>query len=191
MNGDQIANLAYLGLLGGAIAFYYFASNRQGLGKTLQQLMLWALIFIGVIAAYGMWGDIRSTVIPQQSLSMSDNQLQVPRSPDGHYYLTLDVNETPVRFMVDTGASMVVLTKNDASKAGLDVGNLTFWGTAITANGPVEIAPVVLDRLGPFSDRDVRASVNGGEMEQSLLGMSYLGLFDSVQIRNDRLILSR
>ena len=83
------------------------------------------------------------------------------------------------------------MVENDAAKAGLDVGNLAFWGTAMTANGPVEIAPVVLDRLGPFSDRDVRASVNGGEMEQSLLGMSYLGLFDSVQIRNDRLILSR
>jgi aspartyl protease family protein len=52
---------------------------------------------------------------------------------------------------------------------------------------------VVLDRvaLGPIEDRNLRASVNGGQMEQSLLGMAYLDRFDRIEIANDRLILTR
>lgn len=191
MNGDQIANIAYLGLLGAAIAFWFFAENRQGLNKTLRTAAVWALIFIGVIAAYGLWGDIRSTVVPQQSLSLNEARIEVPRSPDGHYHLTLDVNGVPIDFLVDTGATGVVLSRRDARAAGLETDQLNFWGSANTANGTVATAPVVLESFGPFGDRNMRAFVNGGELGKSLLGMDYLQRFDTVQIAGDRLILAR
>jgi aspartyl protease family protein len=87
----------------------------------------------------------------------------------------------------------VVLTQEDAARVGLDPDNLPYIGTAFTANGEVATAPVRLDTvdLGEMRDTRVRASVNSGEMESSLLGMSYLSRFSSIEIRRDLLILSR
>ena len=117
----------------------------------------------------------------------------MPRGRDGHYSLTLQINGVDVDFLVDTGASQVVLTQQDAARVGLNPDKLAFIGTAFTANGEVRTAPVRLDTvdLGGIRDTRVRASVNGGEMSGSLLGMSYLNRFDSIEIRGDRLILTR
>lgn len=191
MTGDQIASLAFLVLLGSAIAFWFFVENRQGISKTVRQLAVWALIFIGVIAAYGLWGDIRSTVVPTQSLSLDEGRIEVPRAPDGHYHLVLDVNGVPVDFLVDTGASAVVLSRRDAERAGLAPDDLDYYTSARTANGEVATAPVRLEQLGPFDDGGIRAFVNGGELDKSLLGMDYLQRFGTVQITGDRLILAR
>ncbi len=192
MNGDQIAQLAYLGLLGAAVAGWFFSQNSQSLGKTTQQLAAWVLIFVGAIAAVGLWQDIQGTLVPQQSV-ISENRIAVPQSFDGHYYLTLSVNGAPVEFVVDTGATEMVLTREDAAAIGIDTGSLNFIGTAFTANGAVRTAPVWLDevRLGPLVDRNVRAVVNDGELFGSLLGMGYLERFSSIEIRGDELILTR
>ena len=116
--------LIYLVLLLAAVGSWLFVQNRQTLGKTVQQLAIWAFIFLGVIAGYGLWDDIRSTVLPQQSAMTSAGQIEVPRSPDGHYYLTLDVNTVPVSFLVDTGATDVVLNAQDARNVGELPGSL-------------------------------------------------------------------
>lgn len=192
MNADQIANLAFLGLLGAAIAGSYFMSQRGNLGKTAQQAAVWGLIFVGVIAAVGMWGDIRNTVSPRQQIDAA-GEIVLPRQPNGHYYLTLDVNDVPVDFVVDTGASQIVLSQEDAARVGIDPASLRYLGVANTANGQVRTAPVWLDRisLGEMQDFEVPAVVNDGQMDGSLLGMTYLDSFDTIQIRNGELILQR
>jgi len=161
------------------------------MGRVAQQASIWALIFIGVIAVAGMWGDITQSVAPRQQ--MDGTQVSVPRSPDGHYYLTLDINNTPVNFVVDTGASQVVLTQEDARRIGLDPAELRYLGRANTANGTVETANVSLEQvsLGDIVDQQVRAVVNGGQMEKSLLGMTYLNGFSSIAITNSELVLTR
>ena len=94
--------MAYLGLLGAAILGLYLAHNRESLGKVVQQAVVWALIFIGAIAAAGLWSDIRRDVTPAQAM-LSDGRIEVPVSRDGHFRLTLQVNDVPVDFVVDTG----------------------------------------------------------------------------------------
>ena len=192
MTGDQTASFIYLALLGTVIAAGLFLRGRDELGKTLQNLGIWVLIFLGVIAAYGLWGDIRREVAPTQAL-LSDGRIEVPRSPDGHYHLRLDVNGVSLPFIVDTGASDIVLSARDAEAAGIDTDGLAYLGQAMTANGLVRTAPVRLDevRLGPLVDRDLRAVVNEGEMDRSLLGMGYLELFDRIEIEGNRLVLTR
>ncbi|SIO23460.1 aspartyl protease family protein [Rhodovulum sp. ES.010] len=193
MHGDDIAQLMYLGLLGAAIAGYFLVSNRDRLGQVAQQAAIWGLIFIGAIAGVGLWSDIRRDVIPRQTVFSEEARVEVPRAPDGHYYLTLQINDTPVRFVVDTGATDVVLTRQDATRVGLDPGELAFFGEARTANGVVQTAPVRLDevRLGPIEDNGMRAFVNSGEMDDSLLGMAYLNRFERIEFARDRMILSR
>ena len=193
MSGDDIARLLYLSLLGLAVGGYFFVSARQSLGKSARDFALWGLIFLGLVAGYGLWNDVQDDIYPRQSYVQADGEISVPRSPDGHYYLTLDINDTPVRFVVDTGASEMVLSLQDARRAGIDVDNLAFLGRANTANGVVNTAAVRLDsvELGPITDRGFPAAVNGGEMFGSLLGMNYLNRFDSLTIADGKLVLIR
>ena len=192
MTGDQIAQIAYLGLLGAALAGWFLTQNTQKLGKTMQQAAAWTLIFLGAIAVAGLWQDIRGDLNPRQSV-LSEGRIAVPQSFDGHYYLTLELNGVPVEFVVDTGASDMVLTRGDAEAIGIDTAGLDFIGSALTANGQVRTAPVWLEevRLGQMVDRDVRAVVNDGDLFGSLLGMGYLRRFESIEIRDGELILTR
>jgi aspartyl protease family protein len=192
MSDLQIGHLAYLGLLL-AVVGYAFVQNRQGLNKTLQQAALWGLIFLGAIAVFGLWDDIRQTVRPSQAVFAESGRVEVPRAPDGHFYLTLDVNGQPLRFVVDTGATGVVLNREDAARAGLHPEDLVFLGRAMTANGEVRTAPVRLDRmtLGGFTETDLPAWVNEGELETSLLGMTYLDRWNRIEITSDRMVLTR
>ncbi|MBK5932822.1 aspartyl protease family protein [Rhodovulum imhoffii] len=193
MAGDDIGRLIYLILLAAAIAGYFFVENRNRLGKTAQQAAIWGLIFLGVVAGVGLWSDIRQQVSPRQTVFEQGQRIEVPRAPDGHFYLTLLINDTPVRFVVDTGASEIVLTQKDALRVGVDLRKLDYLGQAHTANGVVETARVTLDevRLGPVMDENMRAWVNRGEMQDSLLGMTYLQRFARMEIADNRLILTR
>lgn len=193
MEGYEIGNLIYLVLLLCAVGGWVFVQQRQSLGRVLQQAIAWVLIFAGVVALFGLWEDLRGTLSPQATIVSEGTEISVPKSRDGHFYLTLEVNGEAVDFLVDTGATSVVLTQSDAAKAGIEPETLIYSGQANTANGIVRTAPVWLDTIGVGSiiEQGVRAWVNEGELDQSLLGMTYLQRFESVQITQDRLILSR
>lgn len=192
MDNWEVGRLAYLVLLLVAVASWFFTQRRGSLSKLLQQAMIWVFLFLGVVAAVGLWGDIRRTVLPQQSV-MSTGQIVLPRAPDGHFYLVAQVNQAPIRFVVDTGASGVVMTIEDAKRAGLELDQLAFVGQAMTANGPVRTARVVLENfaVSPYNDSNIRAWVNEGEMETSLLGMSYLQRYSKIEMTPGSLVLSR
>ena len=195
MTDDDTMRLIYLGLLGGVIGGYFLLANRHRMGQLVQQAAIWALIFVGAVLVYGVWDDVSRTAMPRQEV-LSDEDgtvVEIPRSRDGHYHMVLGVNGEPVRFVVDTGASDLVLTQVDAERVGIDPDALRYLGRAFTANGEVRTADIRLDEvaLGGLVDRDVRAVVNEGAMTQSLLGMSYLQQFGRIEIENDRLRLTR
>lgn len=192
MDTNDIGSLIYLVLLGVFIASYFFVSGRQNLGETARQGALWVFIFLGAIVCYGLWSDISNTVIPRQS-AFENGRIEVPRRTDGHYYLTLHVGDTPVEFVVDTGATSVVLSQDDATRVGIDPDTLIYGGIARTANGTVRTARVTLEdvRLGALDEGRVRAFVNEGQLATSLLGMSYLQRFTTVSITGGKLVLER
>lgn len=191
MNGDDFGRLIYLGLLGAAVAGWFIAQNRQSASKTAQQAAVWGLIFIGVIAAIGLWSDIRRTTL--RPVEIGTDQIEIPRAADGHFHLNLKVNSVPVGFLIDTGATNIVLSQQDATRIGIDTNALRYLGEAATANGTVRIARIRLDTIsiGDFTDSRVAAYVNQGDMEGSLLGMDYLNRFSEVSIRSDIMILRR
>ncbi len=110
---------------------------------------------------------------------------QVLKAADGHYWADalIDGQSGPraVRVMVDTGASVVVLTPADAARLGLRLGAGDFSGTVITASGPVRAAPVALRTVAVAGARveQVEALVVERGLPHSLLGMSYLGRLSS------------
>lgn len=193
MVGDDIGRLVYLVVLGTAVVFWFVSQNRQSMNKTMQQVMAWVFIFVGVIAVVGLWEDIRSTVAPAPQMTVTGETIEVPRAYDGHYYLPVVVNGELINFLVDTGASQIVFSEQDARRIGVDPDQLNYLGRASTANGEVRTAPIRLDslELGPIIDHGVSARVNEGDLRQSLLGMDYLHRFSNIQFTDGRMILSR
>jgi aspartyl protease family protein len=109
----------------------------------------------------------------------------------GHFLVEAVVNGAPVTFLVDTGASDVVLTMVDAKRLGFRPENLRFTQRFASANGEVRGAPVVLReiRIGQFSVFDMPASVNEAPLRISLLGMSFLKRLHGYGVEDGRLIL--
>jgi aspartyl protease family protein len=190
MDGDSLGQLAYLIILLCAVGGWVIVEYRNRFGQALRTSLAWALIFVGVAAAYGLWSDLRSDV--QRQAMMVGDQMEVPRSPDGHFYLSLDISGQSVEFMIDTGATNVVLSQTDARRLGIDPASLVYIGEARTANGTVRTSRVKLTdvTLGPWSDPVVSAWVSDGQMDRSLLGMDYLDRFH-IEIAGDRLLLRR
>jgi aspartyl protease family protein len=121
------------------------------------------------------------------------NRVTIPVSRNGHYNLRLSINSVSVDFVVDTGATDIVLSQSDAKRIGIDIDSLAFTGRASTANGVVETARITLDtiEIANIVDRDVSAVVNKGELFGSLLGMGYLQRWGRIEIANGILSLTR
>ncbi len=192
LGGDEIARILYVTILGGALLGYALIATRGGIGQLLRHLMLWGLLFVGVAAAYGIWQDSGHRLIGVQQ--ERGGVLELTRDRSGHFFIDLKITGTDggsetVRFMVDTGATDMVLSMRDAERLGYAREDLAFLGTARTANGIVRTARVWLDevRLGSRTDRRVPALVNEGELHVSLLGMGYLERFSRIEISRNTL----
>jgi aspartyl protease family protein len=110
----------------------------------------------------------------------------------GHYYASAEINGRPIDVLVDSGASLVALTYDDARRAGLYVRDSDYTHRVSTANGPARVAPVTLDRvsIGDITVRNVPAAVSEpGKLATSLLGMSFLGRLQQIDIRGGVLVL--
>ena len=131
---------------------------------------------------------IAAAARPTQDLS---NTIIYAANERGHVVLDAAVNGAPVKMLVDTGASLVTLTPQDARAAGLSPGDLMFKGRVETANGSARMAPVTLReiRIGQLSIYDVPAAVMEN-LQVSLLGMSFLGRLQSYQMRDGKLAIT-
>lgn len=118
-----------------------------------------------------------ATVAASHSAPASGTPTQIVRSSDGHYWAQADVDGRAVKVLVDTGASVVALTREDAARLGLRLKPDDFTREVQTASGSARAAPVTLDRVAVAgaSVDNVEALVVEAGLSHSLLGMSYLG----------------
>lgn len=190
MDPSDWPRLVYLAVIVAALLGAYLLASRRNIRKFVTHSGFWLFAFIGTVVVFGLWDDIRNTAMPRSAV-VSDEKITLRREYDGHFYSMVRINGEPIRFLVDTGASELVLSKPDAEAVGLDIGELQFWGRASTANGEVRTASATLSevRLGSRIERNFRASVNEGEMDISLLGQSYLRGFAKIEIAGDTMSL--
>lgn len=113
------------------------------------------------------------------------------RSPDGHFYADAQVNGATVRFLVDSGASAVVLTRADAQRAGIMASTGEFTAEARGANGVVKLKPVMIARIaiGPVAAEGVEGAIAEAGPPISLLGQSFLSRVSHVEIEKDAMRL--
>jgi aspartyl protease family protein len=117
---------------------------------------------------------------------------EIPPGPNGHYIARADINNERVDVLVDTGASVVALSWEDAEFVGLKPRNLSFKVPVATANGVAKAAMVMLEEVEIDGVRvyDVKGLVlQKGAMRGTLLGMSFLGRLQSWKVENGRLLL--
>ncbi len=119
---------------------------------------------------------------------------EIPAGRSGHFVTTADINFTDVTAVIDTGASAVAISWEDAENIGLDPDFLDFVRPVNTANGIVRAAPVMLKRvaIGGVTVNDVEAWVlPKGAMRGTLIGMSFLSRLAGYRVEGGRLILEQ
>lgn len=203
VDGEGKISLVYsvllLAVLGGSAIL-----NRRRMqpGLIVYGILGWAalglLLFTGYTYRYELaqiGNKLMGELNPSGAITEPGGGVTIRANQSGHFVVEAVVvragQAVALRFLVDTGASDVVLSPRDAARLGFDVKGLSFTRRYRTANGSVLGAPVRIERMtiGPVSVEGVRASVNGAEMELSLLGMSFLGRLSGFDVSRETLTM--
>jgi aspartyl protease family protein len=198
-NGTLIALIQSLmvAILVGAGLFGQRGQGRIGLMDGLKYGAIWLGIALFLIAAYAqregfaaLWAGIKGEINPAAAQSRGQAVI-LRKSNDGHFWAQVRINGQSIRMMVDTGASDIALSPEDARRVGLDPQTLTFNIPVSTANGPSTAAGVRLNSVGieTIVRDNVAASVMRAEGGVSLLGMRFLGTLSEVRVEGDQLTL--
>ena len=140
--------------------------------------------------------DVQVTKLPTPDRQKQDlvpsGTASIAASNYGHFETQADINGRTINVMVDTGATLVALTYDDAASLGIFVTPSDFTHQTQTANGVARVAPVTIARIsiGDITVRNVRGIVSEqGKLAQTLLGMSFLGRLSRVEMRGRTLEL--
>ena len=193
-------NFLYLSLILIILVSGLVSRRDFAYAKVVKYLALWSVIgfFFVILYSYRFeFYDFKDRILgeinPSYARVDEEGKLLINISQDGHFYLNLRINGELILFMVDTGATDVVLSKRDAIRAGINLKELNFNRVYQTANGKSFGAFIVLDKVeiaGIKFDK-VYASVNDSDMGTSLLGMSFLRKFRRYEFYQDQLILEK
>jgi aspartyl protease family protein len=189
-----VYKIALLVFVGGAALTLF----RERLTHALTAMLLWVVLGLLLVIGYSYRFELRDVadrvmaeLVPGHVIARGRN-VEVARTSTGDFAVTAQVNGASIAMVLDTGATSVVLTREDAKAAGLPLEILAYTTNIDTANGRTRAAPVTLDRvaIGGLVERSIEALVaQPGQLKVSLLGMSFLNRLQSWEVRGDRLLL--
>ena len=189
-----IRMMAVLALVSSGLIFL----RRINVRETARNIAIWVGIAAVLLLGYSFRNEfatvgdrIMGELLPHQAIEVGERELRINAGAGGHFHVVAHVNGEPVRFLIDTGATDIVLNREAAQRAGYDVGSLRFTRPYRTANGIGYGAPIRLDSIaiGPFGVADMPASVNDAPMSSSLLGISFLERLRSYEVRGSVMLL--
>ena len=173
-------------------------ARRLHFGQVARYTLIWGAIIAVLVVGYTLRDELASVgprvlseFNPAHPVATGPRSLTLTRDDDGAYAVMGRVNDQPVRFMVDTGASDIVLSPQDARRLGVDPAALKFDRTYETANGFGRGATYTVASLtvGPIHLGSTEVSINQAPMSQSLLGMAFLKRLDSFEFKGQQLTL--
>jgi aspartyl protease family protein len=174
------------------------AMFRHRFAEALEAAAFWAVLALLLAAAYSYRAELQevgdrvlSELIPGRA-AVRGQSVEIARGGAGDFQIAMEVNGGRVPMVLDTGASMIVLTQDAAKAAGLPIEVLAYSVNIDTANGRTRAASVTLDRVvvGSIVERAVPALIaQPGQLRVSLLGMTFLNRLKSWEVRGDRLIM--
>jgi aspartyl protease family protein len=186
--------LAVLVLVASGVVF----SRRFSFRESARNIAIWMGIAAVLVLGYTYYPQLqdvadnaRSELIPGYPVNISANEMVFSKDRNGDFLIIGSANTAQVKFLADTGASDIVLSPEDAQRAGIDTSKLSFDRTYETANGEGRGAAAMLDTLqiGDMKLFDVPVSINRAKMRTSLLGMAFLSRMKSFEFRDRKLTL--
>jgi aspartyl protease family protein len=166
--------------------------------ETIRNVAIWCGVFAVFVLIYSFRDElasvgnrIRGELVPGYAVATGAHEMTLTASADGSFYVHGEVNGAPAQFLVDTGASDIVLSPADATRAGIDLTRLSFARPFETAHGTGWGATTLVKNLsvGMIELHDVLVTVNKSEMDSSLLGLTFLHRLESFDVRGRRLTL--
>jgi aspartyl protease family protein len=163
------------------------AARRLPLGYVAKAAFAWIAIFAALFAIFSfrfefiaVWERIKADISGAAGQSVSGEEITVRRQDDGHYWLQLDVNGKPVRFMIDSGATTTAVNANTARETGIQIDTNGYPVFLSTANGRVTAQRGVILSLKIGSQEIGQHNVVVSESfgDTNVLGMNFL---DSMQ----------
>lgn len=191
---DLIQTVAVLALVSSSLLFV----RQFKLKETVRNILLWVgvagILLIGFSfqeELFALGRRLRAELIPGYPTQTAANEIVISANDGGGFHVYGAVNGVPIRFLVDTGASSIVLSPADAKRLGIDLTTLTFNRAYETANGIGYGASTTVDELtvGHIRLTNMPVSINGAPMRNSLLGMTFLNRMKSFSITGRKLIL--
>ena len=198
--GYVAVGLALLVFIGGGM----LGSYRGRVGAMARDAVTWLALGLGLVTLYAYKDELMpiaarvvGELLPGSAMTVEQSsggvtEVRIRKRLDGHFTAKVKVNGNPISMIVDTGASTIVLRPEDAKKAGIDIGRLSYRVPVLTANGRTLAARVRLDKvaIGPLDRNKVDALVaQPNALTQSLLGMSFLSRLRSYEFSGDFLTL--
>lgn len=190
----------YIGYQIGFIAIMALSlfSRPIRFSQAARYVLIWGVLGAGLGLGYAYRGEletaalrVRSELIPAYATPSGPHELVLSQDQDGGYSVMGAIDGKPIRLAIDTGASDIVLSPQDAARLGVDVGRLNFALHFETANGVGDGAAYTAEALGvgPIRLSNVEMSINRAPMGVSLLGMAFLRRLESFEVKDGRLYL--
>ena len=198
MNMDDGGSLIYgIGAL--LLVVTALASRRLPLGALAKMILAWVAIFalLFIVISYRfelkqVWNHLKSDIAGTGNQQQSGSEVRLKRDDDGHFSAVLKVNGAPVKFLVDTGATMTSMSAKAAESGNIDIDRSAIPVIVDTANGAVKDwrASASLVSLGNIEIKDHAILVSDNlSDDQNLLGMNFLDELSSWRVEGDAMIL--
>jgi aspartyl protease family protein len=172
------------------------AARRLPLGYVAKAGLAWIAIFATLFAIFsfrfefiGLWERVKADISGTAGQNISGEAIELRRQDDGHYWLMVDINGKPVRFMVDSGATMTAINATTAREAGVEAdGYPIILGTA---NGRIAAKRGVVRLLsvGPHSIENHQVVVSERFGDVNVLGMNFLNTMQSWRVEANMMVL--
>jgi len=193
--GDQA--LAFIYLLGCLILVMSgFAVRRAPIGKTLKMALAWVLIFAAGFAIFALrddfsalgrriaaaaWGGGTQEATPE-------GELRIAMAQDGHFWVNAELNGQEVRFLVDSGATTITISRETAERAGIQSSGRAVMVETANGNVLVDRGRAETLKLGPIERRDIGVAIARGD-SINVIGMNLLSTLSRWSVENRTLVL--
>jgi len=173
-----------------------FAARRLPLTYIAKAALAWIAIFAALFAIFSfrfefisIWERVKADISGTAGQSISGEAIELRRQDDGHYWITVDINGKPVRFMVDSGATMTAINATTAKEAGVEANGYPI--ILSTANGRVAAKRATVQSLvvGPHKIENHAVVVSESFGDVNLLGMNFLNNMQSWRVEANKMIL--
>lgn len=197
-SGDQAVHAIYL-LLVMMLVGSALVARRIPIASGLKMFLAWVLIFGAAFIVFTMKDEFlalgnrvlieaRGGVVQQESAT--PGEIRIRQAADGHFWVDAEVNGTPVRFLVDSGATTTSLSRATAQRAGIDSSG-GIGAMVQTANGMVRVERGRADRLkvGPIERQDIAVHVSDAFGDMNVIGMNFLSTLSAWGVEERTLVL--